>query len=199
MIVKVKILSLFAVSILLSSCMGSQNTQSGVKRALSGKGCTNPCWETIQPGKTTQVELVSVLNNLGIDYENTPNSPPRNSFYTFDATSPLDSGGGFSVQVLNNVVDRITMPANICISTLVEEYGRPPRIYKDQSGTADWLVYDQEGLTFQVDSSDSTRVSFVVLFAESSAESEREFSKPLAWESVQEQYSGECEDIFSTS
>jgi hypothetical protein len=182
---------------LLTGCV-SEDAQGTVHAALTSAGCLRPCWEGIEPGRTTREEAATTLASLNINYEEMPNSPPENNFYTFDAMSPLDSTGFFSIAVLDNAVERIAMPANICISTLVEEYGPPPRVYEDRSGTADRLIYDQEGLIFEVNARNSAHISYAVLFADKSADAEREFYDLVNWDDIKDQYFGECEDSFSS-
>jgi hypothetical protein len=157
----------------------------------------------MEPGVTTKEEVLNILDNFGVDYEVTPNLGPDAGYYTFyletSLNPDLDKYNWYtSIFVLDGRAYTILIPADICLSTVIESYGIPPKIDEGYDEIREeWFVYDDIGLAVGANKSDRTRLIAVALFSEEHLQDISYRLTDLHWEEVQDQYSGECEDSFS--
>jgi hypothetical protein len=167
-----------------------------LRTILYGNNCSNPCWQRIAPGFTDAADVREMLDGV-VDYQ-TLNRLTGEVFtigWWSNDTRLRPEGIGSVVVVFRDdgIVLRITVRMDVCVSTILREYGQPPRVEPDGDYQYQ-LQYPDEGLFFTVGKADTVKTIEVVQtvraeFAQS--------TEGKSWEDVENMFAGECDDGFS--
>jgi WD40 repeat protein len=136
-----------------------------LKSVFNPPGCSRACWLGIEPGIATQKDVQNILSAQGIVYQvkdelglgmNPTDNPygwmPDNRFPYID-----NAQGQREVRIFftEGVVQGITLPVNIPLSSILSEYGAPIQVRHLES-TMFELIYPSMGMNFFVSQRDGT-------------------------------------------
>jgi hypothetical protein len=198
------ILIIGAITLLILS-VRDRTSQMGetvtLKRVIeSNEDCQRPCWQNIRPGRSNSDTVDALLQNRDVDVNIISRQEGGVLSYEWQMNDQwlisLRSERRGSVVVVfseDNVVLRVMIWVDICVSTIVSEYGEPTRVEPDRDfGTSYQLLYADEGLIFVVE---GVRAIVIIRTIPD------EFPNTLEgrnWSDVDEMFTGSCVDNFSS-
>ena len=190
-------LALIAISFLWGQNSKYQSENATPLRSiLYGNNCSAPCWQHIAPGFTDVAGVTEMLNGV-VDYQTLnrlTGEVHTISWWSNDTRLLPDGTGSITIVFMEDgTVLRVTARMDICVSTVLREYGEPARVESD--GRYEYqLQYPDEGLFFVIGTANTTKTIVMVRTIQS------EFPRTtngLSWEEAETIFTGECKDSFS--
>ncbi len=131
---------------------------------LSNESCQIACFLGIEPGKTTEQELQTILAAHNLEYSVSPIVGVI-VLYEFNASAvSVHIEGMVSVDVRDGLVDNVFVDiTDTPLTTILSLYGSPENLIDAISVFA---VYPQEGLNFFIDDKNTLIVDYVMLMTE---------------------------------
>jgi hypothetical protein len=143
--------------LILPGCDSQPAANITLPELLSHPGCNSSCWQGIEPEITNREQLLQYLEENNIEYTTTPGTPVTNAeyFYWSIGNLPLSSDGevilvDVAIYVPTNRVADISIGRiDLCVSTVIRDYGLPRSVSLYDSSYV--LAYPSQQLMFFAD------------------------------------------------
>ena len=138
----------------------NQDPSDALLDLLTSAGCEQPCYLGIEPLKTTQQQVETILQNQQISDYRFESLSPRVGYYTWrpEAQLPiLNTGnlaGTIQIRVIDGIVVEISIPIYASADAVINAYGNPDTVRED--GDIYQLLYPDIGLLFHMRTSVDT-------------------------------------------
>lgn len=195
---KGKQFALIGMMMLLSAC--SRSNQPELQDFLSDDDCSAPCWNGIQPAQTHVDDAKAILTDLEISFREQM-FPSGYGVIFADIPPSLivpEENGLLGLTTNEYIVVALSIDSDICVSTVIENYGEPDLVYgsADSPGEHLNLVYsiDELYLEFSVSSVNQMRIWYIAILTQE----HYPIIAASTWEEVKDNHLSEtCVDEFS--
>ena len=192
------------VTILASGCLSANDATNNLHSLLGDADCARTCWEGIEPGVTSQEEALLILDTLPGDYSDVfpdfPSRSPADAIYEWTPPEGTIDAPIHSVEVIvqDGTVYQIGVLVEICVSTIISEYGEPPIVHIYDYNPWYILTYPQDKLVFTVNGESENTLQYLSVAANDHIEAALNTDYMRQdWEEIKEVFSGDCSDSFS--
>jgi hypothetical protein len=126
----VVLIVLAASAVLMSAFVNRGNQQVAsftLRDILSSQDCERACWLGIEPGVTSKEQVKNILENAEVNFDEVPlPDPKKNTVYDLFFPGSNDNVGALAIS--GETVSQITLPLDVCIARIVNEYGVPAEV-----------------------------------------------------------------------
>lgn len=146
-------LFLFSCSLsFLENPTTADNPKPTFGEIIRGDSCSNGCWQTIEPNVSTVQDVDRLLNSIGVKphiLRRLEDGSPMIYEWEYPELALLPSSDERLRFIIvsfseNGQVIRVIVPVDVCITTIIEEFGLPEKIIEDSYGETE-LLYPTEG------------------------------------------------------
>jgi hypothetical protein len=159
---------LFISGLLMISCSitipinftPTNHTEYTLRQVIGGQLCTSACWQSLTPGVNTLQDvddLLSASNVVPYIVWRLEDESPLTYEWKYIGPEMPNAGleqlrDAMVVFGEDRTVIRVVILADLCVTTVINEYGVPEKIVQDIFGDIQ-LLYPQESLVFTAESS----------------------------------------------
>lgn len=130
----------------------SHNSSPKLSEIIRGDTCLQGCWQTIEPTVSTVHDVDRLLDTIGVSpyvLQRLEDGSPMTYSWEYSEVALLPDSSQRLRHVLvsfseNGEVIRVIVPVDLCIATMIEEFGLPRQIIKDSVSEFE-LLYPEEG------------------------------------------------------